>query len=78
MKEVTYEEWQKNPTPRMMWVWNSIENDKEQRKVFYIIFFLKIFCKNYLTLYYTRFNILNVSGKRITLPRGVNYERSNL
>ena len=22
MKEVTYEDWQKNPTPRMMWVWN--------------------------------------------------------
>ena len=36
MKEVTYEDWQKNPTPRMMWVWNSIENDKEQREVFYI------------------------------------------
>ena len=36
MKEVTYEEWQKNPMPRMMWVWNSIEHDKEQRKVFYI------------------------------------------
>ena len=36
MKEVTCEEWQKNPMPRMMWVWNSIENDKEQRKVFYI------------------------------------------
>ena len=36
MKEVTYEDWQKNPMPRMMWVWNSIENDKEQRKVFYI------------------------------------------
>ena len=36
MKEVTYEDWQKNPMPRMMWVWNSIENYKEQRKVFYI------------------------------------------
>ena len=36
MKEVTYEDWKKNPMPRMMWVWNSIENDKEQRKVFYI------------------------------------------
>ena len=36
MKEVTYEDWQKNSTPRMMWVWDSIENDKEQRKVFYI------------------------------------------
>ena len=33
MKEVTYEEWQKNPTPRMMWVWDSIENNKRQRKV---------------------------------------------
>ena len=36
MKEVTYEDWQKNPTPRMMWVWDSIENAKEQRKVIYI------------------------------------------
>ena len=36
MKEVTYEDWQKNPTPRMMWVWDSFENDKEQRKVIYI------------------------------------------
>ena len=27
MKEVTYEDWQKNPTPRMMWVWNDdVEN----------------------------------------------------
>ena len=36
MKEVTYEDWQKNPTPRMMWVWDSSENDKKQRKVIYI------------------------------------------
>ena len=36
MKEVTYEDWQKNPTPRMMWVWDSIENNKKQRKVIYI------------------------------------------
>ena len=36
MKEVTYEEWQKNPTPRMMWVWDSVENAKVQRKVIYI------------------------------------------
>ena len=36
MKEVTYEYWQKNPTPRMMWVWDSFENDKKQRKVIYI------------------------------------------
>ena len=37
MKEVTYEDWQKNSTPRMMWVWDSTENNKEQRKVLYII-----------------------------------------
>ena len=37
MKEVTYEEWQKNPTPRMMWVWDDNENNKVQRKVLYII-----------------------------------------
>ena len=36
MKEVTYEDWQKNPTPRMMWVWDSIGDAKEQRKVIYI------------------------------------------
>ena len=35
MKEVTYEDWQKNPTPRMMWVWDSFENDKKKRKVIY-------------------------------------------
>ena len=37
MKEVTYEDQQKNPTPRMMWVWDSSENNKVQRKVLYII-----------------------------------------
>lgn len=37
MKEVTYEDWQKNPTPRTMWVWDSIENNKQQRKVIYFI-----------------------------------------
>lgn len=35
MKELSYEDWQKNPTPRMMWVWDSIENNKQQRKVIY-------------------------------------------
>lgn len=32
MKELTYEEWQKNPKPRMMWVWhnNVVEKKKEQ------------------------------------------------
>ena len=33
MKEVTYEEWQKNPTVRMMWVWNDKEKDKVKRMV---------------------------------------------
>ena len=33
MKEVTYEDWQKNPTPRMMWVWNSKVEDKVKRMV---------------------------------------------
>ena len=38
MKELTYEEWQKNPTPRMMWVWDyDDETDKVQRKVVYMI-----------------------------------------
>ena len=37
MKEVTYEDWQKNPTPRMMWVWNSNVENKVQAKVIYII-----------------------------------------
>ena len=37
MKELSYEEWQKNPTPRMMWVWDDNENNKVQRKVIYII-----------------------------------------
>ena len=36
MKEVTHEDWLKNPTPRMMWVWDSIENNKKQLKVIYI------------------------------------------
>ena len=37
MKEITYEDWQKDPTPRMMWVWDSIENNKLQRKVIYFL-----------------------------------------
>ena len=35
MKEVTYEDWIKNPTDRLMWVWDNDENKKEQRKVIY-------------------------------------------
>ena len=37
MKEVTYEEWQKNPTPRMMWVWNDDVENKEKIKVAYVL-----------------------------------------
>lgn len=35
MKVITYEEWLKNPTQRMMWVWDVNEKDKVQRKVIY-------------------------------------------
>ena len=37
MKEVTYEEWIKNPTPRMMWVWDYDKEHKVRRKVVYVI-----------------------------------------
>ena len=37
MKEVTYEDWQKNPTPRMMWVWNDDLENKEKLKVAYVL-----------------------------------------
>ena len=37
MKEVTYDDWQKNHTPRMMWVWNEDEKFKVQRKVVYVL-----------------------------------------
>ena len=37
MKEVTYEDWQKNPTPRMMWVWNEGEMYKVKRKVVHVL-----------------------------------------
>lgn len=30
MKEVTYEEWKKNPTPREMWVWNNDFSEREK------------------------------------------------
>ena len=36
MKELTYGEWQKNPTSREMWVWDGCEEDKRKRKVIYI------------------------------------------
>ena len=37
MKEVTYKEWIKNPTPRMMWVWDYAKEHKVRRKVVYVI-----------------------------------------
>ena len=37
MKEVTYEDWQKNPAPKVMWVWNSNVEDKVPAKVIYVI-----------------------------------------
>ena len=37
MKEVTYEDWQKNSTPRMMWVWNEDKIHKVKRKVAYVV-----------------------------------------
>ena len=36
MKEVTYEDWQKNPTPRMMWVWDCDVRNKVKHKVIYL------------------------------------------
>ena len=41
MKELDYEDWQKNPTPRKMWVWNDNEDEKIQKKVLYIFFHRK-------------------------------------
>ena len=35
MKELTHKEWMENPTPRMMWVWDSNEAHKKQMKVVY-------------------------------------------
>lgn len=37
MKEVTYKEWIKNPTPRMMWCWYSNVEDKVQAKVVSVV-----------------------------------------
>ena len=36
MKEVTYDEWWRNPTVRMMWVWNSKVEDKVKRMVLFL------------------------------------------
>lgn len=37
MKELTREDWMKNPTPRVMWVWCDDETRKEKRKVIYFL-----------------------------------------
>lgn len=37
MRELAYEDWSKNTTPRMMWVWDSNESNKQQRKVIYFL-----------------------------------------
>ena len=36
MKELDYENWQKNPKPRKMWVWDDCKKEKRKRKVIYI------------------------------------------
>lgn len=37
MKTLTYEDWMKNPTPRVMWVWNEDKMHKVKRKVVYVL-----------------------------------------
>ena len=52
MKEVTYEDWQKNPTPRVMWVWDdNAEKEKVKRKVVYILSGVRGCKQNVITLY---------------------------
>ena len=51
MKEVTYEDWQKNPTPRMMWVWDDKDKEKIKRKVVYILSGVRDRKQNVITLY---------------------------
>ena len=52
MKEVTYEDWQKNPTPRVMWVWDdNAEKEKVKRKVIYVLSGARGRKQNVITLY---------------------------
>lgn len=52
MKEVTHEDWLKNPTPRMMWVWDdNAEKEKVKRKVVYILSGVRGRKQNVITLY---------------------------
>lgn len=36
MKEITFEDWKGNPTPRMMWVWDCDVRNKKRKKVIYL------------------------------------------
>lgn len=36
MKTLTHKDWMKNPTPRMMWVWDENKTSKKKSKVIYI------------------------------------------
>ena len=36
MKEVTYKDWLRNPTPRIMWCWDFEDKIKKQLKVIYV------------------------------------------
>lgn len=47
MKKVTYKTWLKNPTSRMMWVWNDKETEKEKRTVVYVFPSTKTEYKDY-------------------------------
>ena len=51
MKEVTYEDWLKNPTPRVMWVWDDKDKEKIKRKVVYILSGVRGRKRNVITLY---------------------------
>lgn len=37
MKEINYKEWQKNPTPRVMWVWDDDFSKRKKKKVVSVI-----------------------------------------
>ena len=52
MKEVTYEDWQNNPIPRMMWVWDNDESEKKKCKVIFVLSGVND----------KKYNVLTVSG----------------
>lgn len=37
MKEINYKEWQKNPKPREMWVWNNEVEEKKKERVIAVL-----------------------------------------